>query len=345
MISLQRIYKFLFGCFLACLIASLCLLCIHIYFGDKKSNIGQYFYPPQSEFINPKTQNFSIAVVSDTGAEDIVLETMLHEIVSTQPKYDFILYLGDFLTHRTNTGMQWLLYEIHPKLNGIPLYSTPGNHDITKHDIRNATPYKTVMGPSFYWFGYGHTLFIALDTSFETIDDAQLNWLDNTLKKIRPLFKHCVIFTHVPPFDIRPDIISNHALDKSASEKLEHILKNYNIDMMIFGHVHYYSQDKFAGIPVYTVPSSGQIIRDSTNKYGYVHIEFDKNGLKKVEPRYIDFRGTKRDYIEYTIARDIFHHKLRETISYIMIPGLIFFVLGVITFFITKIMTHKKLYN
>ena len=42
------------------------------------------------------SQNFSIAVVSDTGAEDIVLETMLQEIVNTQPKYDFILHLGDF---------------------------------------------------------------------------------------------------------------------------------------------------------------------------------------------------------------------------------------------------------
>lgn len=342
---LKKIYKIFFACFLACLITSLSLLCLHIYFGDKKSNIGQYFYPPQSEFVNPKTQNFSIAVVSDTGAEDIVLETMLHEIVSTQPKYDFILYLGDFLTHRTNTGMQWLLYKIHPKLNGIPLYSTPGNHDITKHGIRDDIPYKTVMGPGHYWFGYGNTLFIALDTSFETIDDKQLNWLADTLQKIRPLFKHCVIFTHVPPFDIKPEIKSNHSLDKISTQKLYNIVKNHKINMMIFGHVHYYSQDKFAGIPVYTVPSSGQIIRDSTNKYGYVHIEFDKNGLKKVEPRYIDFRGTKRDYIEYTIARDIYDYKLRETISDVMIPGLIFFVLGVITFFITKIMTHKKLYN
>lgn len=342
MISLQRIYKFLFGCFLACLIASLSLLCIHIYFGDKTSNIGQYFYPPQSEFINPKTQNFSIAVVSDTGAEDIVLETMLQEIVNTQPKYDFILHLGDFLTHRTNTGMQWLLYEIHPKLNGIPLYGTPGNHDITKNDIRDDIPYKTVMGPGHYWFGYGNTLFIALDTSFETIDDNQLNWLSDTLQKIRPLFKHCVIFTHVPPFDIKPEIKSNHSLDKISAQKLYNIVKNHKINMMIFGHVHYYSQDKFAGIPVYTVPSSGQIIRDPTNKYGYVHIEFDKNGLKKVEPKYIDFRGTKREYIEYTIARDIFHYKLRETISWIMLPGLIFLAFGTILFIISVIKNIKQ---
>ncbi|MFQ6760438.1 MAG: metallophosphoesterase family protein [Alphaproteobacteria bacterium] len=342
---LKKIYKIFFACFLACLITSLSLLCLHIYFGDKTSDIGAKFFPPQSEFLTPEKSEFSIAVVSDTGADDIVLETIIDHITSTKPKYDFILHLGDFLTHRTNTGLQWLLYEIHPKLNGIPLYGTPGNHDITKNNKRDATPYKTVMGPGFYWFGYGHTLFIALDTSFETIDDAQLNWLDNTLKKIRPLFKHCVIFTHVPPFDIRPDIISNHTLDKSASEKLEHILKNYNIDMMIFGHVHYYSHNKFAGIPIYTVPSSGQTIRDPRNKYGYVHIEFDKTGLKTVTPKYIDFHGTKREYIEYTIARDIFHYKLRETISYIMIPGLIFFVLGFITFIITKIVTHKKLYN
>ncbi len=334
---LKKIYKIFFTCFLACLITSLSLLCVHIYFGDKNANIGAQFYPPQSEFLNPDKSEFSIAVVSDTGADDIVLETIIDRITTTTPKYDFILHLGDFLTHKTNTGMQWLLYKIHPKLQNSPLYSTPGNHDITKNNKRDGTPYKTVMGPGFYWFGYGNTLFIALDTSFETIDDNQLNWLDNTLKKIRPLFKHCVIFTHVPPFDIRPDIISNHALDNNASQKLESILKKYKIDLMLFGHVHYYAHGEFAGIPIYTIPSSGQIIRDPRNKYGYVHIEFDKNGLKTITPKYIDFRGTKRDYIEYTIARDIFHHKLRETITYIMIPGLICLLFGIITFIINKI--------
>jgi hypothetical protein len=93
---------------------------------------------------------------------------------------------------------------------------------------------------------------------------------------------------------------------------------------------------------VYTVPSSGQIIRDSTNKYGYVHIEFDKNGLKKVEPKYIDFRGTKREYIEYTIARDIYNYKLRETISWIMLPGLIFLAFGTILFIISVIKNIKQ---
>lgn len=337
-----RISRFLFWAFFVCLVSSLGLLCAHIYWGGKSYDAGRYFYPPQSEFLAPNVDNFSFAVISDTGANDVVLETVLGDVIDTTPKYDFILHLGDFLTHRTNTGLQWLLYEIKPKLNGIPFYGVPGNHDITKHNNRDIIPYKSVIGATYYWFGYGDVLFVALDTSFEGIDDAQLNWLNDTLKNIRPLFKHCVIYSHVPPYDVQPDIISNHALDSDSATKFHNIVRKYKIDFMIFGHVHYWARGEFAGIPVYTVPSSGQIIRDKTNKYGYVSVTFDKRGLKNIEPKYIDFNGTEREYIEYTIARDIFHYKLHETISYIMIPGVIFFVLCILFRMIAHIVAIKN---
>ena len=327
---IQKIAKLFFRLFFCCLVIMLILLCVHIYFGDKSYDAGRYFYPPQSEFLGKGVDKFSVAVVSDTGANDIVLENILDDITRQQPKYHFILHLGDFLTHRTNTGMQWLLHEIKPRLNNIPLYSVPGNHDITKHNKRDIIPYKSVIGSTYYWFGYGNVLFIALDTSFESIDDTQLNWLNDTLVKIRPLFRHCIIYSHVPPYDIKPAIISNHALDDISAQKFYNIVKKHKIDFMIFGHVHYYARGEFAGIPIYTVPSSGQVIRDETNKYGYVSIDFDKRGLKNIEPKYIDFTGTLREYIEYTIARDIFHYKLNQTISYIMIPGLLFLVLSIV---------------
>ena len=312
-----------------CVVVSLGLLCVHIYWGDRTHDISRHFFPPQSEFLNPDATDFSVAIASDTGANDIILETIVDEIATTEPRYAFMLHLGDFITHRTGTGLQWLLYEIHPRLHGIPMWGVPGNHDITKHNIRDILPYRTVMGDSYYWFGYGNVLFIGLDTSYETIDDRQFQWLENTLKKIRPLFRHCVIFTHVPPIDIRPDLIKNHALDSESAARLELILSHYKVNAMIFGHVHYHAVGKFAGTPIYTAPSSGQKIRSDIQKYGYLRLNFDKNGLKSVEPKYIDFSGTVREYIEYTIARDIFHYKLRETISYIIIPGLIFLILGI----------------
>ena len=339
---LRKISKLFFWFFFAGLLSALILLCVHIYWGDKSYDAGRYFYPPQSEFLNKNIDEFSIAVVSDTGANDIVLKTILDEIVETKPRYDFVLHLGDFLTHRTDKGLQWLLYEIKPKLKNIPLYCVPGNHDITKHENRDIIPYKSVLGATYYWFGYGNVLFIAMDTSFETIDDRQLEWLENTLKNIRPLFKHCVIYSHVPPYDILPDIISGHSLDGASAKKFYNIVKKYKIDFMIFGHVHYYAKGSFAGIPIYTVPSSGQIIRDKNNKYGYVSIDFNKKGLKNIQPKYINFKGPEREYIEYTIARDIFHHKLHETISYIMIPGLFFLGLSLLCRFVAWIIDFAK---
>ena len=318
----KKTAHFFFYIFFVCEIVSLILLCIHIYFGDINTNTSRHFFPPNSEFITTDTQNFSVAIISDTGANDTVLEQIVDKIVTSNPQPNFILHLGDILTHRTSAGLYWILDEIYPKLHGIPLYFVPGNHDVKKDDVRDILAYKTVFGPSYYWFGYNNVLFIGMDTSFETIDDKQLKWLDDTLTKIRPLFKHCIIFTHVPPVDVQPNLVSDKALDFESAKKFESVVSHKKIDAMIFGHVHYYSESKFAGIPVYTVPSSGQTIRSDVNKYGYITLDFMNGKLEKVIPKYIDFNGPMREYTEYFVVRKIFHYVLRKIISYIMLPGL-----------------------
>ena len=89
---LKKISNLFFMLFFGCLLATFLLLCVHIYWGDKSYDAGRSFYPAHSEFLNPDASDFSFAVVSDTGADDIVLETMLDEIVETKPRYDFILH-------------------------------------------------------------------------------------------------------------------------------------------------------------------------------------------------------------------------------------------------------------
>ena len=320
---IKKLVHFFFYIFFMCESVSLLLLCVHIYFGDINADTSRHFFPPSSEFITTNTSDFSVAIISDTGANDTVLEKIIDDIVTSSPQPNFILHLGDILTHRTNTGLHWILDEIYPKLHGIPLYFIPGNHDVQRNDMRDILPYKTVMGPSYYWFGYNNVLFIGLDTSFEKIDDKQLKWLNDTLIKIRPLFERCIIFTHVPPIDIKPDLISDHALDAESAKKFESIIRHNKIDAMIFGHVHYYSESKFAGIPVYTIPSSGQTIRGDVDKYGYVTLDFVRGKLKQVMPKYIDFSGPTRECTEYFVVRKIFNYMLREIISYIMLPGLL----------------------
>lgn len=52
--------------------------------------------------------------------------------------------------------------------------------------------------------------------------------------------------------------------------------------------MHYYSESEFAGVPLITLPSSGQPIRSEIKKFGYVMFKADRDGIVKIRPVYVD---------------------------------------------------------
>lgn len=309
---------------------AIALLIIHIYWGDKFFPVTRYFSSPQSHFFCRDCTDFSVALAGDSGAENYVLERVIDDVRASDKKYAFMLYLGDFITKKTNTGLSWMLYEIKPRLGNLPFYSTPGNHDVERRGILDKSHYRSTLGSPYYWFGYGDVLFIALDSSSGEIEDMQFEWLENTMTYIRPLFKHCVIYTHKPPKDVRPDLVTDHRMNDTSVDKLAKFVRKHKtqINVMMFGHVHYYSHGDFAGVPIYTIPSSGQPDRSGVGKPGYVEMTFSKNGIKSIEPHYIEFHGPTREFNEYALARRVFDHVLRETVSHFLLGALVCFIIA-----------------
>lgn len=324
----NRLQKILLGIGIIAIVIMSGLLLGHIYWGDRFFPETRYFSSPQSHFYEPNATDFSVAIAADTGAENHVLERVIDDVQNSENDYAFMLYLGDFVTKKTQTGLSWLLHEIRPHLHDMPFYATPGNHDVELAHIVDKSQYRSMMGSTYYWFGYGRVLFIALDSSGKQIEDEQFEWLDNTLKKIRPMFKHCVIYSHKPPIDLMPGVVKNHTLKKWSAEKLASIVGRYKIDAMIFGHVHYFATGTFAGIPIYTIPAAGQGNRVGDHEHGYASITFDKRGVKSVEPHYIEFKGPKRETVEYSIARRVFGYALRGTVSWFLAIALLCFGIG-----------------
>lgn len=313
----------------------------NIYLCDKFTPTNQHFVPPASSFLARDKSEFSIAVAADAGSRNRILEAVIKNAVRSDKKYDFMLYLGDMVSSIGGPSMSWMLYEIHPQLRGMPMYTTPGNHDVERKGIVDKNVYRSVLGASYYWFGYGNVMFISVDSAGPYIEDEQFVWLENVLKNIRPLFKHCVIYTHKPPRDFRPELLNDHALDAESAARLEKIVRRHRITAMLFGHVHYYHRDTFAGIPVYVAPSSGQRIRSPIKKYGYLGITFNKNGIKSVEPIYIDFQGSKKEYIEAWFAKHVFSHRVRKLINGLAIAATIFFMMALYAW-IVQIRRAKK---
>ena len=128
-------------------------------------------------------------------------------------------------------------------------------------------------------------MFIGLDSAESKIDDKQFEWLRSTLKHIRPLYKHCIVYTHVPP--LNPAAPSVKVLDAYSRDRLAELLPQGKVSLLLAGHVHNFQQTEFADIPLYTLPSSGQTIRSDIKKFGYIDVKVTPDKIEKVKPRYI----------------------------------------------------------
>jgi len=222
--------------------------------------------------------------------------------------------------NRDEANFYWMLYELRPSLRHMPFYMVPGNHDVERDKQVDKSFYRSVMGDTHYWFGYGDVLFIGLDSSGHSIGDGQFKWLQNTLEKVRPMFKYCVIYSHRPP--VVPHGAPDHKLDDASIEKLKSIIEKYNIDAMFFGHVHYFSSQRFAGIPVYTVPTAGQGSRVD-DRFGYVSVTVDGDGIKSVKPKYVNFSGPEREHFEVLWVDNVLSRQFRKLLT-IMLASAVF---------------------
>ncbi len=328
--TLKIISNIFFGLSIIYFVCAFLFLFAHTYFQDRYFDAIHDYRNPVSEFIaKDKKDDISILLVSDTGSNNLVLRRVLQQAFDRN-KYDFVMYLGDFTTNASMTAYYWMLNDIKSLLNGTPFWTLPGNHDITrrigltKKHFKDKAFYETVMGSGYYWFGYGNTLFITLDSSDETLDNKQLTWLDDTLRKIRPLFKNCIILGHVPPINSRPDYFEDHIMTADSMKKFEAIIKKYKINAMFFGHVHFFSESKFANVNFWTTPASGQSVRNPENKkFGYINLKINKNGKVSVNPEYIDFSGPKHEFFNEWFTRDVLSVKVRMIISAALNLGLI----------------------
>lgn len=239
---------------------------------------------PAGQMLEPDKQKFTFSAVSDTGARNAPLERILKQI--RRSKSEFVLYLGDLVRYRNESHFRWITSELSEKLKRLHFYAVPGNHEIIKKDGKiDRSLYTGIFGSNYYWFGYGNTLFIGLDSAESKIDDKQFEWLRSTLKHIRPLYKHCIVYTHVPP--VNPVAPGIKVLDAYSRDRLAELLPQGKVNLLLAGHVHNFQQTEFAAIPLYTLPSSGQPIRSDIKKFGYIDVKITADKIEKVKPRYI----------------------------------------------------------
>ncbi|MHA1977633.1 MAG: metallophosphoesterase [Candidatus Hodarchaeales archaeon] len=177
---------------------------------------------------------------------------------------DFILHLGDITASGNDKSLQ--KFQKISKTSNIPVFTTPGNHDIKLSD--STTYYERYFGKAEYFFEYNGFLFITLNSSSGFYSENSFSLLTELLLGSPSTPK--IIFTHVPIFDPRPG--KDHALiNVTQTSKLLSLLNNSNVKAVISGHIHYFNHTLRNGIHFITSGGGGAYLYETPEDGGFHH--------------------------------------------------------------------------
>src|SRR5580765_926676 len=191
-----------------------------------------------------ETSSFRFAWLSDThvgsttGEED--LRASVRDI-NSMTGLAFVIVSGDVTEYGSREQLQ-LAKQIFDGLK-IPCHVVPGNHD-TKWSESGATDFPRIWKEDRFVFEHGGFRFIAMhEGPVMKMGDGQwapqdVRWLETTLKAMPDANQPIVFITHYPI----DNGIANWFL-------VLDVLKKYNTQVALCGHIHRNSKDSFEGLP------------------------------------------------------------------------------------------------
>jgi predicted phosphodiesterase len=170
----------------------------------------------------------------------------LEEVESLKP--DFVLTVGDMIEGYTEDttilNREWKEFDSIMSYLTMPVYYTPGNHDITTDGMLDH--YTRHAGQPYYSFDHRGIHFIILDNSRYTTTDEfseeQLNWLIEDLQKSNEAL-FTMAFFHKPFW--------NETVVEGKPDTLHTLFVNNGVDAVFSGHYHVYFSGEYDGI-IYT---------------------------------------------------------------------------------------------
>jgi predicted MPP superfamily phosphohydrolase len=207
------------------------------------------------------------AVMGDTGSGDEAQRAVAQQMVKQRQlkPFEFVIMLGDNIYEKGEKEKIVSHFEEPYKellADGVKFYATLGNHDIIK-GLEFQTNYKNfnMGGRRYYNFGKGDGLleFFALDTN--KLDDAQIGWLDQSLKDSTARWK--IAFCH-------HSIYSSARMHRpyvKLREQLEPLYVKYGVSAVFAGHSHCYERVKpQKGVHYFTEGASGEIKKKTLDR-------------------------------------------------------------------------------
>jgi 3',5'-cyclic-AMP phosphodiesterase len=168
----------------------------------------------------------------------------------------FVVSVGDTIQglNDSTAEQEWqqILTELRP-YRSIPLYLTPGNHDVWSPFSAQLFP-RFARHPLHYSFDYAQAHFTILDNSrSDEMPPAELQFLENDLSAhaAQPIK---FIVSH------RPSWLLNAGLE-NPDFPLHRLAKRFHVQYVVAGHVHQMIHIELDGVTYISLPSAGGHLR------------------------------------------------------------------------------------
>jgi 3',5'-cyclic AMP phosphodiesterase CpdA len=198
---------------------------------------------------------FRFAILSDRtgGHTPGIYQQVIDEINLLNP--DFVVTVGDHIEgygeDYGRSDAEWDSLQALIGVLEVPVYMTPGNHDIWDDESEAMYRARTGFAP-YYSFDHGNTHFIVLDNSRIDVaadfPDEQKDWLVADLSEHGDA-ENIFVFAHKP--------LWAQTLAMGESDALHEIFREHGVDAVFNGHLHHYFSTGFDGIDYTVIGSSG----------------------------------------------------------------------------------------
>ncbi len=222
-------------------------------------------------------------------------ETVLYEravAIINKLKPDFVVITGDFVNDPNDNSQIQEFKRITATISKkIPVYYTPGNHDVGQ--IPNKASIKKYFknyGSDKFSFTHKGSSFIGYNASLikanlVDLEQKQYHWLTKKLKHNQQS-KHTILFAHYPFFINKidePTAYSN--IDLEYRKKYLDLFNDKKVDVVFTGHYHNNSLSSYGGTQLVTTsalgkplgkaPSGMRIIKVYNNRIEHAYFGLD----------------------------------------------------------------------
>jgi 3',5'-cyclic AMP phosphodiesterase CpdA len=195
--------------------------------------------------------------------ETILYEKAVTEVNRLRP--DFVVITGDFVHNQHSLEQIAEFKRITAKIDAeIPVYYSPGNHDVGKDPTRESLKnYTQRYGKDRFSFEHKGAFFIGFNTSLiksnmPVKEYRQFKWLRSKLKKGQDA-NHIILFCHYPFFNQTIDEPErNSNLGPDSRQKYLPLFDHYAVEAVFSGHYHNNAFAKFGNTQLVTTSAVGK---------------------------------------------------------------------------------------